>query len=228
MAADNRNFVNTIDNAGTEVLVEDKRLYEMASATGKTASEISTSTQFIPLQDTDGNIVKISPASFQEAVRNVLAGLLVNNDKGTTFDHVPVIGSSDFGSSTLANLASVLGGTLTIKETSFYARSNKYLVITLPVSFFSAIVELWGYQPSFSGVLHYTMVGGYSDFWGGKILTGSIGDNKVYTNKAGIIVVRTAVTNSQIDGIVKSHNKSYTVEEVDSYDVSGFTEITFA
>jgi hypothetical protein len=42
-------------------------------------------------------------------VRNVLAGLLVNNDKGTTISQIPAISSGDFGSVTPANLASVLG-----------------------------------------------------------------------------------------------------------------------
>jgi hypothetical protein len=110
MAVDQRPFGNVIDINGTEVNVEDKRLAELAGQTPKSSSQISTSSQYVPLQDTDGNIVKISPASFQEAVRNTLASLLVNNDKGTSFSQVPVIGSGDFGSASLANLASVLGG----------------------------------------------------------------------------------------------------------------------
>lgn len=109
MAVDQRNFGNVLDINGTEVNVEDKRLAELAGQTPKSSSQISTSSQYVPLQDTDGNIVKISPASFQEAVRNTLASLLVNNDKGTSFSQVPVIGSGDFGSASLANLASVLG-----------------------------------------------------------------------------------------------------------------------
>lgn len=114
MAADNRDFVNKFANeGGGDVLVEDKRMEELKSATAKTGSQISTSTQYIPLQDTDGNLVKINPASFQEAVRNVLGSLLANNDKGTTISGIPALsgsgGSLDFGSVTAANLASVLG-----------------------------------------------------------------------------------------------------------------------
>lgn len=146
MAVDQRNFGNVLDINGTEVNVEDKRLAELAGQTPKSSSQISTSSQYVPLQDTDGNIVKISPASFQEAVRNTLASLLVNNDKGTSFSQVPVIGSGDFGSASLANLASVLGGVQIIgiassgmtcskvKETSAIVySSNAYLAPDLPV-----------------------------------------------------------------------------------------------
>ena len=115
MAADNRNFVNKFANeGGGDILCEDKRFEELKSATAKTSSQISTTTDYIPLQDTDGNLVKINPASFEEAVRNVLGGLLANNDKGTTISGVPALSGSgaslDFGSVTPANLASVLGG----------------------------------------------------------------------------------------------------------------------
>lgn len=114
MAADNRNFVNKFANeGGGDVLVEDKRLEELKGATAKTAAQISTTTDYVPLQDTDGNLVKINPASFEEAVRNVLGSLLANNDKGTTISAVPALSGSgaslDFGSVTPANLASVLG-----------------------------------------------------------------------------------------------------------------------
>lgn len=86
---------------------------ELKSAAPKTDSQISTTDEYIPLQDTDGNLVKINPASFQEAVRNVLGGLLANNDKGVTISGIPALSGSgaslDFGSVTPANLASVLG-----------------------------------------------------------------------------------------------------------------------
>lgn len=114
MAADPRQFTehNTLGNVS--VYLEDKRMEELKSATAKTSSQISTSAQYIPLQDTDGNLVKINPASFEEAVRNVLGSLLANNDKGTTISGLPALSGSganlDFGSVTPANLASVLGG----------------------------------------------------------------------------------------------------------------------
>ena len=95
---------------------------ELKSAAPKTDSQISTTDEYIPLQDTDGNLVKINPASFQEAVRNVLGGLLANNDKGVTISGIPALSGSgaslDFGSVTPANLASVLGVNKYIKEFS--------------------------------------------------------------------------------------------------------------
>ena len=113
MAADPRQFTEHNEVAGGNIYYEDKRMEELKGATGKTASQISTTNEYIPLQDTDGNLVKINPASFQEAVRNVLGSLLANNDKGTTISGVPALSgngaSLDFGSITPANLASVLG-----------------------------------------------------------------------------------------------------------------------
>lgn len=119
MAADPRQFTEHNEVGGVTVYLEDKRMSELKSATGKTASQISTADEYIPLQDTDGNLVKINPASFQEAVRNVLGSLLANNDKGTTISGIPALSGSgaslDFGSVTPANLASVLG-----RENMFY------------------------------------------------------------------------------------------------------------
>lgn len=114
MAADPRQFTEHNTMGNVSVYLEDKRMEELKSATAKTSSQISTSAQYIPLQDTDGNLVKINPASFEEAVRNVLGSLLANNDKGTTISGLPALSGSgaglDFGSITPANLASVLGG----------------------------------------------------------------------------------------------------------------------
>lgn len=114
MAADSRQFTEHNEVGGVNVYYEDKRMEELKSATAKTSSQVSTTTDYIPLQDTDGNLVKINLASFEEAVRNVLGGLLANNDKGTTISGIPALSGSganlDFGSVTPANLASVLGG----------------------------------------------------------------------------------------------------------------------
>ena len=73
-------------------------------------AQTTLTTDYIMLKDTSGNYHKILKDSFTEACRNVLAGLLVNNDKGTTISQIPAIASGDFGSVTPANLASVLGG----------------------------------------------------------------------------------------------------------------------
>jgi len=69
----------------------------------------SLTTDYIMLKDTNGQYHKIQKDSFTEAVRNTLASLLVNNDKGTTISQIAAIASDDFGSVTPANLASVLG-----------------------------------------------------------------------------------------------------------------------
>ena len=76
-------------------------------------AQTTLTTDYIMLKDTSGNYHKILKDSFTEACRNVLAGLLVNNDKGTTISQIPAIASGDFGSVTPANLASVLGGQYT-------------------------------------------------------------------------------------------------------------------
>lgn len=71
----------------------------------------SLTTDYIMLKDTSGAYHKIQKSSFTEAVRNTLASLLVNNDKGTTISQIAAIASGDFGSVTPGNLASVLGAT---------------------------------------------------------------------------------------------------------------------
>ena len=131
MAADNREFVNKFANeGGGDIYAEDKRFEELKSATAKTGSQISTSAQYIPLQDTDGNLVKINPQSFQEAVRNVLGSLLANNDKGTTISGIPALSGSganlDFGSISPANLASVLGVLVNNKMNNGQAFTTDY------------------------------------------------------------------------------------------------------
>ena len=72
-------------------------------------AQTTLTTDYILLKDTNGQYHKILKDSFTEACRNVLAGLLVNNDKGTTISQIAAVASGDFGSVTPANLASVLG-----------------------------------------------------------------------------------------------------------------------
>jgi DNA gyrase/topoisomerase IV subunit A len=72
-------------------------------------SQSTLTTDSILLKDTSGNYHKIDKSSFTEAVRNTMASMLVNNDKGTTISQIAAIASGDFGSVTPANLASVLG-----------------------------------------------------------------------------------------------------------------------
>lgn len=78
------------------------------SAMGASAQTTLT-TEYVMLKDTNGVYHKILKSSFTEAIRDTLAGLLVNNDKGTTINQIAAIASGDFGSITPSNLASVLG-----------------------------------------------------------------------------------------------------------------------
>lgn len=73
-------------------------------------AQTTLTTESVLLKDVNGNYHKILKSSFTEAIRDTLAGLLVNNDKGTTINQIAAIASGDFGSITPANLASVLGG----------------------------------------------------------------------------------------------------------------------
>jgi hypothetical protein len=72
-------------------------------------AQTTLTTESVLLKDVNGNYHKILKSSFTEAIRDTLAGLLVNNDKGTTINQIAAIASGDFGSITPANLASVLG-----------------------------------------------------------------------------------------------------------------------
>lgn len=79
-------------------------------------AQTTLTTEYVMLKDTNGVYHKILKSSFTEAIRDVLAGLLVNNDKGTTISQIAAIASGDFGSVTPANLASVLGGDVTYNK----------------------------------------------------------------------------------------------------------------
>lgn len=87
-------------------------------------AQTTLTTEFVLLKDVNGQYHKILKSSFTEAIRDTLAGLLVNNDKGATINQIAAIASGDFGSVTPANLASVLGdslgsGTQVFKTTNF-------------------------------------------------------------------------------------------------------------
>lgn len=75
-------------------------------------AQTTLTTESVLLKDVNGNYHKILKSSFTEAIRDTLAGLLVNNDKGTTINQIAAIANGDFGSITPANLASVLGGVM--------------------------------------------------------------------------------------------------------------------
>jgi hypothetical protein len=79
-------------------------------------AQTTLTTESVLLKDVNGNYHKILKSSFTEAIRDTLAGLLVNNDKGTTINQIAAIASGDFGSITPANLASVLGEKLGVSR----------------------------------------------------------------------------------------------------------------
>lgn len=110
MADQTYNLTQT--GAEVQAIINDANGVKGAGAT------TSLTTDYIMLKDTSGNYHKIQKSSFTEAVRNTLASLLVNNDKGTTINQIPAIASGDFGSVTPANLASVLGAFGTTKQLS--------------------------------------------------------------------------------------------------------------
>lgn len=115
------------------------------SAMGASAQTTLT-TEYVMLKDTNGVYHKILKSSFTEAIRDTLAGLLVNNDKGTTIDQIAAIASGDFGSITPANLASVLGDGKQIQSTDDLNNITKagiYWWITPPAN--TGGTEQWCY-----------------------------------------------------------------------------------
>ena len=85
-------------------------------------AQTTLTTEYVMLKDVNGVYHKILKDSLTEACRNVLAGLLVNNDKGTTINQIPAIAGGDLGSVTPANLASVLGVNIGFGSPYIYTR----------------------------------------------------------------------------------------------------------
>lgn len=104
--ADNRNFFDHIQNeGGAPVYVEDKKLAETTSQSSLAA------TDSVMLKGTDGTFHAIDKSSFDEAVRASMGSILAQIDKTTNVSRIPVLGtdSNDLGSTTPANLATLLG-----------------------------------------------------------------------------------------------------------------------
>jgi hypothetical protein len=91
-------------------------------------AQTTLTTESVLLKDVNGNYHKILKSSFTEAIRDTLAGLLVNNDKGTTINQIAAIASGDFGSITPANLASVLGVEFVQVNSSNMIDANDFVV----------------------------------------------------------------------------------------------------
>lgn len=130
-------FVLTQTDAQVQSVLNDAQDAQGAGA------QTTLTTEYVMLKDTEGRYHKILKSSLTEACRNVLAGLLVNNDKGTTISQIAAIASGDFGSVTPANLASVLGGTFmvidiaensnvdNIKKSGIYVSATSSITSTL-------------------------------------------------------------------------------------------------
>ncbi len=146
------------NEGGAAVEVQDYDLKTLQSQTAKTASEVSTTAQYIPLQDINGNIVKISMQSMQEALRNVLGSLLINNDKGTSITGIAGLSGSganiDFGSITPANLASLLGAMPYVSQQNV---SNIDSWFTYSLVYFEDTVPQVGTFPYASNILVMTI-----------------------------------------------------------------------
>lgn len=93
-------------------------------------AQTTLTTEYVMLKDTNGVYHKILKSSFTEAIRDVLAGLLVNNDKGTTISQIAAIASGDFGSVTPANLASVLGVYIAKRYSQSYDSEKSTITLT--------------------------------------------------------------------------------------------------
>ena len=115
-------FDLTQTDAQVQSILNDGQNMQVAGA------QTTLTTESVLLKDVNGNYHKILKSSFTEAIRDTLAGLLVNNDKGTTINQIAAIASGDFGSITPANLASVLGGVMHIKTGSIPENTPTELV----------------------------------------------------------------------------------------------------
>ena len=175
MAADTRQFADHFELDGSNVYMEDKKLGELKDKTAVTT--IDATNQFIPLQDVDGNIQKISKSSFTDAVRNVLGDLLINNDKGVSISGIPALSGSgsslDFGSVSPANLASVLGVNMAdVGEADNSIEQLVSDVVTYTMSRTIGIYSItgwWsGHNGNYSGIVwkrvdssNYTIISGF-------------------------------------------------------------------
>lgn len=150
-------------------------------------AQTTLTNDYIMLKGTNGRYHKIQKESFTEAVRNTLASLLVNNDKGTTISQIAAIASGDFGSVTPANLASVLG----VGE-SGYLSQNQSLTLERGT--------VWCFSKSAAQVLFFIKPG-YDEQY-----TVVLSPNQVYTTETSIIYNSsdrtTTVTNLKIGNLV--------------------------
>lgn len=110
--ADTRQFTDHNEIGGVNVYLEDKKLAESPE------KNTVASTDYVLLKDIDGVPHKVSKANMMSVVKDAIGELLKSNDLGTSVTNVPALNASAFGSATVANLASVLGGLDAIDVTS--------------------------------------------------------------------------------------------------------------
>ena len=130
----------TQEGADVQAIINDANNMKGAGA------QTTLTDESVLLKDTNGQYHKILKSSFTEAIRDTLAGLLVNNDKGTTINQIAAIASGDFGSITPANLASVLG--VGIPEVNNNIQSLKDYFASKPRGISSVCWLLAQYAPS--------------------------------------------------------------------------------
>ena len=199
-------------------------------------SQSTLTTDSILLKDTSGNYHKIDKSSFTEAVRNTMASLLVNNDKGTTISQIAAIASGDFGSVTPANLASVLGGLAPVKTKTVYAlytstTNQRYIVITCPDEYYTMHFKAFTMSNALNieGVIS---IGNnqVSSTTNAKKIAGGTVDVKIYRTEGSTnnnrVVIDIAKLNDQMGVVLYTSKANVTISTATSESVGSLTEVT--
>lgn len=97
------------DGQGNEIILRDQQLVEQSSQTTMASGE------YFEIVDVDGRMAKIPKANMVDIVREALGSLLNGLTNQTTVTKVPSLNGNTLGASTVATLASVLGGLLGVK-----------------------------------------------------------------------------------------------------------------
>ena len=158
MAADTRPYKSKEqDGQGNEIILRDQQLVEQASQTTMASGE------YFEIVDVDGRMAKIPKANMVDIVREALGSLLNGLTDQTTVTKVPSLNGNTLGASTVATLASVLGGLLRIKHLGTYPTNQLPCTINVG-SCFLVIKQIGGQRASIYYVDYWTtsvtLVGG--------------------------------------------------------------------